>query len=416
MIKNKYLNNILILLFSQCIVKCVGIVYKLYLTNKTGYGDIGNALFSSSFQVYAVFLTICSIGVPNAISTLVSEKFAEGKTKGAYRILKIAIVIFGTLGFGSSCTLYFFAKKIAYDYLQIPETEMVLKTLSPSIFIVGVTSVLKGYFNGKQKIDITAKAMAIEQIVKTVFTIIFVEIIANISNSNTIILVCTVGITATFGDIISFAYIYIKYKKTKKEIWTDIITSKYDEEERKRHVIKCILKVSLPIALCALIATTNKTIDAMTVVRLAKEYLGEKEAIKQYGILSGKVESILVLPLSFNVALTTTLIPTVSMLKAKKELVKAKNILKLSIIIGIIIGILCISIILVFSEDILKLFFPNASDGSNMLKYSSIIILTGIITQTINSYLQGLHKMSIQMISIGIGSIVKLVLNIFLIK
>ena len=40
--KNRFLKNVLVLLFSQGIVKIVGIIYKLYLTNKLGYGDTGN--------------------------------------------------------------------------------------------------------------------------------------------------------------------------------------------------------------------------------------------------------------------------------------------------------------------------------------------------------------------------------------
>ena len=85
--KNSFLKNVLMLLFSQAIIKVIGIVYKLYLTNKTGYADTGNAIFSAAFQVYAIFLTVCSIGIPNAIASLISAKFAVGDNNGAYRVL-----------------------------------------------------------------------------------------------------------------------------------------------------------------------------------------------------------------------------------------------------------------------------------------------------------------------------------------
>lgn len=414
--KNNFLKNVLVLLFSQGIVKIVGIVYKLYLTNKLGYGDTGNALFAAAFQVYAIFLTVCSIGVPNAISSLVSEKFATGDNRGAYRILKVALVIFGTLGFISCCVLFSIAGIISNVYLQMPETETILRTLSPSIFIVGIASVLKGYFNGKQKMQITANSLSIEQIVRTICTIILVEVLSFISKNNTVLMVCAVGISATIGDVVSLLYIYWNYLSSRREIWTDIITSKTYKKERKRDIIKNILRVSFPIAICALIGTLNKTIDAMTAVRIAKRYLGEPEAVRQYGILSGKVESLILFPLSFNMAFTTTLIPTISGLKAKGENEKVKHIAKFTILIGILIGIPCFIVMFVFSEDILKILFPNASDGSVMLKYNSIIIIIAIITQTINSYLQGMHKMRIQIISISIGCIVKLILNILLIK
>lgn len=414
--KNSIFKNVTVLLFSQAVIKIIGIVYKLYLTNKTGYADTGNAIFSAAFQVYAIFLTICSIGVPNAIATLISSKFAVGDNNDAYRILKIAIAIFGGVGFLGNCILYYFAGNIANLYLEMPETEMVLKVLAPSIFIVSISAVLKGYFNGKEKMDITAKALSIEQVAKTILTVILVEILSYISNKNTIIMVCGVALVTSLGSIINCLYMYIKYIKNRREIWTDIITSKTYKKEKKRNIIKNIFKVTLPISICALIGSFNKTIDAFTIVKIAKEYLGETEAIRQYGILSGKIESLVTLPFSFNMAITTTLIPTIAGFKARGEIEKNKYIIKFAILIGIIISIPFFVIMYTFPEQILKILFPNASDGSLMLKISSFSIIIAIIIQTINSYFQGINKMRVQIIVIAISSVCKLALNIILIS
>ncbi|MBO5413034.1 MAG: polysaccharide biosynthesis C-terminal domain-containing protein [Clostridia bacterium] len=414
--KNSIFKNITVLLFSQAVIKIIGIVYKLYLTNKTGYADTGNAIFSAAFQVYAIFLTICSIGVPNAISTLISSKFAVGDNNGAYRILKIAIAIFGSIGFAGSFILYYFANIIASKYLGMPETELVLKVLAPSIFIVSISAVLKGYFNGKEKMDITAKALSIEQIAKTILTVIFVEILSYISNKNTIIMVCGVALVTSLGSIINCFYMYIKYMKNRREIWTDMLTSKTYRKERKITIIKNIFKVTLPISICALIGSFNKTIDAFTIVKIAKEYLGEAEAVRQYGILSGKIESLVTLPFSFNMAITTTLIPTIAGYKARGETEKNKYIIKFAILIGIIISIPFFIIMYTLPEQILQILFPNASDGSLMLKISSFSIIIAVIIQTINSYFQGINKMRVQIITIAISSVVKLALNIILIS
>ncbi len=414
--KSIFIKNVLILLFSQGIIKALGIVYKLYLTNKTGYGDTGNALFVAAFQIYIIFLTICSIGVPNAISCLISEKFAEGKAYDAYRILKVALVIFGSLGFISSSILFLFAKIISDVYLQMPETVLIIKILSPSIFIVSISSVLKGYFNGKQKIKTTANSLLIEQSIRTICTIILVEILSNITKNNTGILVCAVAIASTFSETISFIYISSIFLKTRREIWTDIITSKIQKKERIKTIVKNIIKISFPIALCALIAMGNKTIDALTIVRILKKYIGEKEALKQYGILSGKIESLVLFPVSFNMAFTTAMIPAISEQKAKGKFEKAKELLKRVMLTGILIGIPFFVIMFAYANPILNVLFPNASDGFIMLKYSSIIIIIAILIQTINSYLQGMHKMRIQIISISIGCFVKLLLNLILIN
>lgn len=414
--KNSVLKNVTVLFISQILIKTIGIVYKLYLTNKTGYADTGNAIFSASFQVYAMFLTVCSIGVPNAIATLTSAKFAIGDSNGAYRILKIAIVIFGCIGFVGSCALYFFAESIATLYLEMPETKLVLKVLAPAIFIVSITAVLKGYFNGKEKMDITAKALTIEQISKTIITIILVEILSYISNKNTIVMVGGVAIVTSIGNLISLIYMYIKYINNRREIWTDMLTSKNYIKERKRTIIKNIFKVTFPISICALIGTLNKTIDAFTIVRIAKDYLGEAEAVRQYGILSGKIESLVTLPFSFNMAITTTLIPTIAGHKAKGEEEQNKNLIKFAILIGILISIPFFIVMYTFPQQILEILFPNASDGSLMLKISSTGIIFAIIIQTINSYFQGINKMRVQIITVAISSVVKLILNIVLIS
>ena len=71
---------------------------------------------------------------------------------------------------------------IANYWLQIPEAEYTLMTLSPAIFFVSISSVIRGYFNGRQKMSATAKSQTVEQVFKTTLTIIIVEIVAICTN------------------------------------------------------------------------------------------------------------------------------------------------------------------------------------------------------------------------------------------
>ena len=181
--KESMLKGILSLLLSQIFIKIIGLVYKLYLTNKEGFGDRGNAIYSSGFQIYALLLTFSSTGVPNAISKLVSERLAVGDNKGAHKIFKIAFVTFAMIGITGSTLLFLGAGVIAREWIQIPEAEHSLIALSPSIFFVSIISVIRGYFNGRQSFSATAKSQTIEQIFKTVFTIILVELVVIIQQS-----------------------------------------------------------------------------------------------------------------------------------------------------------------------------------------------------------------------------------------
>ena len=101
--RTSFLKNVAILVIAHIFIKIIGVVNKIYLTNKEGFGDEGNAIYSSAFQIYALFLTISSIGIPNAVSKLVSERLAIGDSKGAHKTFKIAIISFGFSCFKYRC-------------------------------------------------------------------------------------------------------------------------------------------------------------------------------------------------------------------------------------------------------------------------------------------------------------------------
>ena len=169
--KETFFQSIMVLMLSQVIVKILGLVYKLYLTNKKGFGDEGNGVTSAAFQVYSLVLSVTSIGVPAAVSKLVAERTGVGDHKGAYKIFKISLALFSVIGMAGSYLLSISANYIANNILGMPEVELSLLALSPSIFLVSIISVYKGYFNGRENMRATAKAQTYDQLTKTFITI-----------------------------------------------------------------------------------------------------------------------------------------------------------------------------------------------------------------------------------------------------
>ena len=150
-----FLKGAFYLMLSQVLIKLLGMVYSLYLTNKTGFGDKGNAICMAGFQIYALFLGICSIGVPNSISKLVAENISVGDYNTCKKILKVSLLIFTGIGFSFCLILYFGAEFIANKILSIKECEDILKILAPSVVFATVEAVFRGYFNGINKISIS---------------------------------------------------------------------------------------------------------------------------------------------------------------------------------------------------------------------------------------------------------------------
>lgn len=418
MIRNKkesFLKGVTYLLISQIIIKVIGFTYKFYLTNKPGFGDSGNAIYSSGFQIYALLLAFSSTGIPSAISKLVAERLAVGDAKGAHRIFKISMITFSILGIIGSILLFLGAKKIAKDWIQIPEAEYSLIALSPSIFFVSISSVFRGYFNGKQSFTATAKSQTIEQIFKTFFTIILVEFVVYIKRNNIYIMAGAANFATTIATVMSFIYIYYYYRSKNKEIAQEILQTVNYKVNRLRKTIKRILLDSIPISLGSLIASFNKNIDSLTVVRFLKKITNEKEAIAQYGILSGKIDILCSATLAINVAFVTAFVPSIVKSFTKNDLNNTYKKIKIFIFVTILVGIPITIIMMFLPKEVLNLFFPNANSGANYLRISSISIIFMLLTQTVNSILQALGKVNVPPISLSIGIIFKLICNVCLI-
>lgn len=402
--KETFMQGVITLIFSQVLIKLLGLIYTLYLTNREGFGDKGNGIVAAGYQIYAMLLTISSIGVPNAISKLVSERIAVGDHKGGHRIFKIAFATFAIIGLIGSLLLFFGANMIANLWLQIPEAEMTLVALSPAIFFVAISSVMRGYFNARQNIKATARSQSLEQIFKTTLTIILVEIVAIISNASTQWMAGGATLATTLATFAGFGYLYLYYKTRRREIATEIKSTVNYKYERIITIIKKILMVSIPIALTAIMSSLNKNIDSFTVVRSLKQFMPEDMAISQYGILGGKVDTLTSLPLSINVAFATALVPAISAAKARKDNKTITQKTSFSLLVSMLIGLPCTVGMCIFAGPILNLLFPNASAGETILQISSLTIIFTILDQTINGALQGYGKLIVPAISLGCRS------------
>lgn len=292
--KNKkigdFLSGIIVLMFSQVIIKILGMVYSLYLTNKQGFGDSGNAIYTSSYQIYAIFLTISSIGIPNAVSKLVAENLSIGDIKGAKRVFRVSIAIFSFVGFLCSLVLYASSNFIAENLLEIEAASDILKILAPSIFFVSISAVIKGYFNGKQNIKISAMSLTFEQAIKTSLTIFTVEFVSRKTNFNTEIMAKSAMIAASVATIFSFGYIFFKYILTERKNKSDLYLNVLNLKKSAWKIFKEILIIAIPLSIASFVVILGNNIDSISIIKILKNKLGEDLAQEKYGILSSKVE------------------------------------------------------------------------------------------------------------------------------
>ena len=410
-----FMQGVMALMFSQVLIKLLGLVYKWYLTNKEGFGDEGNAIYSAGFSIYALLLTISSTGVPNAVSRLVSAQIAKGDYRGAHRIFKIALATFAVIGLIGTMLLFFGAHYIANVWLAIPEAELTLVALSPAIFFVAIVCVFRGFFNGRGNMKAMANSQTIEQLFKTLFTILIVEIVAVSSGVNTTLMAAGANLATTFATITSFIYLFFYYKVRREDLAKEIVTSRHFRTKSIAGTVKKILSVSIPMSLSSILTSINRNIDSTTVVRGLKSFLTEAEAKAQYGILSGKVDTLTSLPLSFNIAFATALVPAITTAKTTGDMETGRKRVSFSLLVTMLIGLPCMIGMIIFAQPILNLLFPNAPEGAFILQVSSLAIIFTVLEQTVNGALQGLGKILVPATALSIGVILKLILNLVLV-
>ncbi len=361
--RESFMQGVMVLMFSQVVIKLFGLMYKWYLTNREGFGDRGNAIYSAGFSIYALLLTLSSTGVPNAVARLVSEHTAKGDYKGAYRIFKIAFGTFAIIGLVGTLLLFFGAHYIAKVWLAIPEAELTLVALSPAIFFVSIISVFRGFFNGKGNMKATANSQTIEQLFKTIFTVIIVEIVAICSGANTNLMAAGANLATTLATVGSFFYLYIFFKMRREDLAKEIVTSKVGKTQSIWKTVKNILSVSIPMSLSAVLASINRNIDSTTVKRGLQNFLSEADALKQYGILSGKVDTLTSLPLSFNIAFATALVPAITTAKTKGDMKSATKRVSFSLLVTMLIGLPCMVGMIIFARPDFKFIISKCTRG-----------------------------------------------------
>ena len=447
--KKSFMVNVSIVMFSQIAVKLLGMVYRVVITNFRGFGDLGNGYLNVGFQIYTLLLAISSIGIPNAVSKLTSEKVAVGNYGAAHRIFRAALLLFAIVGTASSAILYFGAGFISKYIVHLDDTRYVLMCLAPSVLFVCLSSVIRGYFVGMENMHATSTSQVLEQFFKCTLTILVVYVLASFpailtvlfdisekdENLRAVFMASGAQIATTLSTVISFIYLLFFYLRRKKKIFEKIKPEDLKTDESLKKLFKKILLISVPISLGSVISAVNRIIDTATITRgievaframipahgnIAAIYnptLSElsKEAARLSGLLS-KSDTLINLPLAVNISFSTVLVPAIAGALALKDKKGASEKVNYSLLISILIALPCAVGYIALAAPIYRLLYPNARLGYDLLQISAIAMVFTALNQTLSGSLQGVGKVFAPATGLLIGCIAKFILNVILIR
>lgn len=165
--KQSFFKGAMILSVAALIVKLIGALFKIPLTNILG-GD-GMGYFSTAYDIYMPVYVISNAGLPVAIARIVAESVSEGRFRDVRRTLRIANTVFFITGLIGFCIMFFGAGFFVNKMIKNPGAYLAVMAMAPTVFFVCMTSAYKGYYEGLRNMYPTAIAQVVEVIIKLIF-------------------------------------------------------------------------------------------------------------------------------------------------------------------------------------------------------------------------------------------------------
>ena len=324
--KNSFVEGTLVATLAIIFTKILGIIYVIPFYSTIG--SAGSALYSYAYNIYLIFLSISSAGIPIAMSKIVSELQSKKMYEAKVRTFNLGIIIISILSALSFLVLIFFAEKIALlivgnvtDGNTLADITMVIYVVSFSVLIIPFLSITKGYLQGHKFIEPSSNSQLIEQIVRIIVIVAgsYVAIkVLHLSNSIGV----AVGVAGSFvGGLAAIAYLMHKVNKNKdqlslnKELKKDNISNK--------EILKKILYYSLPFIIINLTVNLYNTVDMALIIRTLSKF-GYTGADSEFiaGIVTTWGYKLNMIVNSVATGLTISLIPSIVSaytLKKKKE-------------------------------------------------------------------------------------------------
>lgn len=407
--EQNYLHGAAILTAGVIVIKILGAIYKIPIGNLLG--DDGYGLFLSAYSVYAVFLALATAGLPVALSRMISESHAQGRTMQTRRIFSVAIRTFFVLGAVSTLVMLLFPNWLA-GILHNPDASLSIRILAPSVLLVCLTSAYRGYAQGHGNMIPTTVGQIIEVLAKVIVGLLLAWIFIKNGASTTI---ASAGAIAgvTVGSLAVLVYMYVS-KKRMEERQT---LSSPDVPDSRPEILKNLIRIGIPIALGSIVLSLVNLIDSGLCMGRLQGPAGFTylEAKVLYGVY-GKAQTLFSIPAAFITPLTISIVPAIAAEITKKNNKEAAKIsedsLRISMAIALPMGIG----LAVIAEPVMKVLYPTAHEAGPALLFllaiASVLVCFSLMTTAV---LQASGREGLTAYSIIAGGLVKIGVNWFLV-
>lgn len=372
--KNKFIKSTLILIIGGFITKILGMLIKIVMTRLVGTEGIG--LYMLINPTFVLLIAICTLGMPTAISKLVSENKRNNK-----KLIFSAIPVTITIDIVLMIVITLSAKFIANNLLHEPRAYYPILSIGFVLPFISISSILRGYFFGRQRMFPHVLSNIIEDVTRLISILLFTPLflIKGLEFAVSFLVLSNI-VSELTSVLILFFFLPKNFTLTKNDITPS--TSN----------IKDIMEISLPSTASRLIGSIGMFFEPIILTYfLTKLGYSNNFIVTEYGVLNGYVMPLILLPSFFTGAISQALLPIVSNSWANNKKVYVCKKIKQAIFFSLLIGIPA-TLIFTFIPHIPLNFIYNTNQGINYIKVLAPICLMHYIQSPLTSTLQGMGE------------------------
>src|SRR5690606_19783563 len=356
----KFLRGTIILMAAGLITRLLGFVNRIVIARMIGAEGVG--LFMMSFPTLILVITLTQMGLPVAISKAVAEAEARGDRKKIKKILAVSLAVTGALSIIFTPALILLAPYLSKALFTDPRTYYPLVAISPIIPIVAVSSVIRGYFQGKQNMKPAAISQVIEQIVRIALIAFFAKEFLPLGIEYA---AAAAMVASVLGEFASLAYLFMMFKVKKK---FPIRKNFFKSVKAGRKTLLELMDVALPATGSRMIGSLAWFFEPIVVSHsLLLAGVAASIATKQYGLLTGYALPLLMLPSFVTYSLSTSLVPAISEANAHRNYKLVEHRLQQALRFALLTGGLAVVVLYVFAKPLMTLMY-GSPEGFGFIK------------------------------------------------
>lgn len=390
--KEKFIKSSIILIIGGALTKILGIIIRMVMSRVATLESIG--LYMLVLPTFSLMMAISQLGFSKGVSKLVSENRYKSK-KILFSILPLSILINITL----TIFLIISSRFIANNLLHNEKAYLPILAISLVLPFDSLSSMLRGFFFGKEKMTPHVISHLAEQIVRLLLMFLVIPLFKEkgiVYQTTALILINVISEIAS-----SLVLIFFLPKR---------FTIKKIDLKPSFHYLKNVLSVAIPTTTTRIIGTIGYFLEPiiLTFVLLKCGYT-TKFITTEYGVITAFVMPILLLPSFFTTAISNAMFPIISREYVKKNIFYIKKKLWQAINFSLIIALVSIVLINLFPQFLLN-FFYKTNLGIDYLRFLSPIFILYSLESPLAAFLEATNHAKWAMYDNLFGIIIKTVI------